>query len=917
MVSTVDEENSLVNVSLTDEEVGSHNAINESFYGDNDSLLPPSTTVDEDYDKNYNNEQDMQHTGSEYENSSLKIIYSNENNAINEPIQNIPISFTDNNENNAINISSEQLLYEEYKIACQQGDLAKVKEFIDTKIIDYHNDTDPSLNDNITGLHWAAINNRLSVIKYLAALPGYNINAISTDASKTTALHWAAKYGYTYIIKELIANGADYHLSDSQNLNLLHLTTLSSNILTVIYVLLNFPDIDINAQDNDGRTAMMWSCYQGDNLTVATFLKLADNDNELSLNVKDKTGFNCLHWAIVKGNVDVLSMVIKKIDSSIKSYLFEEVEMNGAKKNCFIIAKEMNTEYALKTALSKNGYDYKGNTLVSESLVGRFFEINYISNSMKNNLFPCFFIVPFIQLGIFNKLGDFLNPLLLMLVVQPLLLVAFGFLYLKIMLPLFIKNPGVTFKAQVNKLLNSTPLLSGILWSTIVWAMYLHITRIMYYGFSELDFFYYIRSSLVIYWLLPYLLYKLMFVIEPGYVELDQSREVIKQNIDNLMAKSQYNLRHFCVDTLHPVILRSRYLYRNDKLINKFDHFCIWIFNDVGLNNHKFFIYFLIVLIYGVSLIVEGSHGYFEYLEDHYKYRKCFLIGHDELCAAFRKDSFMLYNVIWMCMQAVWVSLLLLIQLFTISKGFTSNEFEALKNKFTKNHKHKCNSSSSSSKDACQDEGEEENNIFSNSQDGEQNTSLLKQSFEDEIDNLDDNNYSITVKEFKDFETAPRDSYKRSFVYANDKNYQAEKLIDKRQRMFFHNVTTQKNEHIIKVNKFIKKHKFLSNMVKSSGIINFFQLLFTIYYSYNGSITTISLYDFGVIQNFKDFFLNTDLKAPTWRRLINENLNINEALMNGQVVDFDHLYEYLDEFSDDDRFNFDTDDERAFEEERV
>lgn len=876
-------------------DVLSSNLLNESYYGDDGSLLPPSTTLDENYEQD-----NIKTNDSTYENSSMQIIYSNDNN---NSAEDVDLSFVSNNEPEETNQSSSQLLYEQYKVACQQGDLAKVKELIETQIIDYHNDSDPSLNDNITGLHWAAINNRLSIVKYLTSLPGYNVKAVSTDVSKTTALHWAAKYGYTYIIKQLAAKGSDIHLADSQGLNLLHLSTLSSNILTVIYVLLNFPEIDINAQDNDGRTAIMWACYQGDNLTVSTFLNLADGENALSINLKDKTGFNCLHWAIVKGNADVLTVVIKKIGSSIKSYLFEEVEVDGAVKNAHTIANEMNTENALRSALLKNGYDYNGNTLVSQSLMGKFFEITYISKGMKNLLFCLFFIVPFIQLGVFNKLGDIINPLLLMLVVQPLLLGVFSFLYLKIMLPLYLKNPGLTIKAQVNKLLNSTPFLSAILWSTIVWAMYFHITRITYYGYSELDFFYFVRSAVVIYWILPYLLYKLMFVIDPGYVSLDQSKHMIKENIDSLMEKGQFNLRHFDVNTLQPIILRSRFLYRNEKLINKFDHFCIWIYNDVGLNNHKFFIYFLVALLYAVSLMVEGSFAYFEYLEDNYIYDSCFLIGDGDLCSAFNNDSFMLYNVIWMCMQGVWVFFLMLAQLFMISKGLTSNEFEALKSNFSNKHQHSCNN-----KDFCNEE-------TATAGDNQEELQFLKKDqSEEEIEGLDDNNFSITVKEFKEFETAPRDYYKRSDVYEHDQNYQATKLIAKRQRLFFCKVYSENNKSFIRINKVIRKHKILSTMVKSSGIILLLQFLLRVYYSYNGNVTTFSLYDFGIIQNFKDFFLNSDLKAPIWSRLFNQNLKPSEALLDGKVVDFDHLYDYPEDLN---VSRFQVDDDAFLEDQRV
>ncbi|XBW35324.1 hypothetical protein QEN19_000890 [Hanseniaspora menglaensis] len=887
----------IVSVSMSDDNMVSNNEINASIYGDDDSLLPPSSTLDEDDLSDFSELKSEE----KYDNNSLKIIYSNDDHVNGEDTTHESSAIINRQESS---YNPKLIIYEEYKIACQQGNLEKVKELIESKAIDYLNDSDPVLNDNVTGLHWASINNRLSIVKYLAKLPGYNTAAISNDVSKTTALHWAAKYGYAYIVKELIACGADSSLADSQGLNLLHLTTLSSNILTVIYVLLHCPEIDINAQDNDGRTAIMWACYQGDNLTVNTFLKLADKENGLSLNLKDKTGFNCLHWAIVKGNVDVISMIVKKIESSIKSYLLEEIEMDSDIKNCYIIAKEMNTESALKAALLKNGYDYDGNTLVSKSLIGSFFEINHISSTMRGNLFLFFFILPFMQLGIFNKLGDIANPVILFVFIQPLVLAAFGFIYLKLLLPLYVSNPGVSIKQQVNKLMNSTPLFSGILWATIFWGIYIHITRITYYGYANLDFFYFIRSAIVIYWMLPFLLYKLMFVIDPGCAVLDDSRESIKHDVNSLMNEGQYNLKHFEVNTLRKNILRSRFVFRSQKLMHKFDHFCIWIYNDVAANNHKFFVYFLIALIYAVSLIVEGTVGYFDYLEDNYKYKDCFLIGDDKLCAGFQKDSFMLYNVAWMLMQGVWVSLLLLTQLYMVSKGFTTNEFESFKKKFGNkcSHKH-------GSKD-CSDSHESGKDIE------DESAFLSQKTNEDEIENIDNSNYVITMSEYRDFDTAPRDWYKRSEIYGNDKNYQAEKLISRKHQIFLQKLHSKNESQYIKGNKFVKKYPILAKIVYSTGYLNIRKFLFTIYYSFNGSTTKLSLYDYGILQNFKDFFLNTDLKAPIWTRIISENLKTNEVLINGRIIDLDLFYEISDDLKDN-RLIIEDEDELYLEQETV
>lgn len=578
------------------------NSVNDSMYGDDDSLLPSSTVDDA---------------------VSLIDIHS----ADQKSLSSIQIIYSDDQHSKASEIDTS--VYDEYTAACQQGNVAKVKELIESKAIDYKNDVNPVLDDNISGLHWACINNRLTVVKYLLSLPDYEINRVTNDVSKTTPLHWAVKYGHLYIFKELVQKGADINAVDSQGFNILQLATLSSNIMNIVYILTFFGDqIDVNYKNNDGRTALMLACYQGDALTVSTLLKLADTENQLQLGYKDNDGFNCLNWAIVKGNTEVLSLIVKKLNTSIKSYLYEAVLKDGSQKDCFVMAKEMNTEKNLKAALLKNGYMYNGDTIFSTTLIGKFFELNHPPKDIAQKCQLLYVILPFIHMGLTNKLGDYFNFFIHALIVQPILIGVFGMLYLHVVIPLTIPNCEITWQKRARRAFNSSYLLSGILWSTILWGIYFHITRILYFNLVDLGFFYFLRSVVFIYFLLPFLLYKLMFKINPGYIEEDKPEERLdnlKKDINMLMEKNQFNLRHFDLDSLKPVVLRSRFLHRNQKLVNKLDHFCIWIFNDVGLNNHKFFIYFVIVLLYSVSLILEGSYEYFDYLEDAYKFKDCFI----------------------------------------------------------------------------------------------------------------------------------------------------------------------------------------------------------------------------------------------------------------------------------------------------
>ena len=831
-------------------------SLNNSIYGDDDSLLPTSTVGDVVSLTDNHSEENKSL-------SSIQIIYSNEQES---------------------NLSApDTSVYEEYTVACQQGDVKKVRELIESKAIDYKDDVNPVLDDNISGLHWACINNRLTVVKYLVSLPDYAINRVTNDVSKTTPLHWAVKYGHLYIFKELVQKGADINAVDSQGYNILQLATLSSNIMNIIYILTFYGDkIDVNYQNNDGRTALMLACYQGDALTVSTLLKLADTENQLQLGYKDNDGFNCLNWAIVKGNTEVLSLIIKKLNSSIKSHLYESVLKDGAQKDCFVMAKEMNTEKNLKTALQKNGYMYDGDTIFSTTFIGKFFELNHPPKDIAFKFQIMYLLLPFLHMGLIAKLGDYCNVFIHAIFIQPLLMGIFGLLYVHVVIPLTIPNCGATWQSRVRKAAYSSYLLSGVLWSTILWGIYFHITRILYFTIVDLGFFYFLRSVVFIYFLLPFLLYRLMFKIDPGYINEDKPEdrlENLKKDINMLMEKNQFNLRHFDLDSLKPVVLRSRFLHRNQKVVNKLDHFCIWIFNDVGLNNHKFFIYFVIVLLYSISLILEGSYEYFDYLEDAYKFKNCFLLGDDKLCAAYRKDSFMLYSVSFMAFQGIWVFWLLLTQLFVITKGFTGNEFEIMRKSFMKNYKNY-----ESSRD----------NKFSE--------------IVEEIESLPDTDYSMTRFEYGQFESSPRDFYRRSEIYKKDKNFQVDKLLNRNRIIFFEKIQLFRK-------KVLSKNKVLSDFLIKTLLIEVVQYLSIVYYSYNGNVTCLSPFDYGVVQNLKDFFLNTDTRAPIWERLIFQNLKTSEGLINNRVVDYSTMLEnHIEDPQSDTRFALKSNGQELLEE---
>ena len=175
---------------------------------------------------------------------------------------------------------------------------------------------DPSLDlsardsQDVTALHWAAINAHVGTCRFLLD-NGAEVDAIGGEL-KATPLQWAARNGHLYVIHVLLSHGADPNIRDEQGFNTLHLITHSSAVMPVLYMVgrlladckcmlvclyqLHQP-IAIDEKDTDGHTALMWAAYQGDAISVDLLLR-----HGASPVARDNAGMSPLHWAAVKGS---------------------------------------------------------------------------------------------------------------------------------------------------------------------------------------------------------------------------------------------------------------------------------------------------------------------------------------------------------------------------------------------------------------------------------------------------------------------------------------------------------------------------------------------------------------------------------------------------------------------------------------
>ncbi|SMN22268.1 similar to Saccharomyces cerevisiae YDR264C AKR1 Palmitoyl transferase involved in protein palmitoylation [Maudiozyma saulgeensis] len=580
--------------------------------------------------------------------SSLQAVVSNDN-------------MSNNNEQDGQEILDDpnvtNPVLDEYQQACQSGDIVTVKRLIESGAIDIHQDFDPV--EKVSGLHWAAINNRLSIVKYLVT-QGAEVNC-QAEKLHSTPLHWAARYGYVYIVDYLITFGADISLADDQGFNLLHLAVNSSNIMLVTYVLffvVNKGLLDINIQDPNGRTALLWASYQGDSLTVALLLKFGAN-----INLQDTGGFTALHWGVVKGQLHVIRYLIRAGGD------FFQKTNDG--KDCFIISNELNTSYSLKRALKSCGF--KDNGYPTFKL---FSDPSYAKFTI--------FITPLLLIGIISNLFCVTNPIVWLLV-SMILGFSINQIFERFILSSFIDSSSDVLDPLVEYNIARSPLMAGIFFGSLFWVSIVSIFLIIP---NTLKFGSYVSCLLIlIILIISYITFFKLINSDPGVKpSIRDQPETIRDTILELMKVGQFDTEHFCIETWVRKPLRSKYSKFSKGLVSRFDHFCPWVYNDIGLHNHKLFMFFIIAVEFGIiifaylifqnfKMVKSNIIEKFKNSSDNSLNEKCFIIGENSLCYGYHYDKFSFIILIWSLLQGSWILFLLIMQSFQVTKGVTSYEF--------------------------------------------------------------------------------------------------------------------------------------------------------------------------------------------------------------------------------------------------
>ncbi|KAL2022525.1 hypothetical protein VTK56DRAFT_5132 [Thermocarpiscus australiensis] len=523
------------------------------------------------------------------------------------------------------------------------GDIAGMEKLFETG--EY--DATYSDEEGITPLHWAAINNQYAMCKFLIER-GAEINKKGGE-SVATPLQWAAQRCHYYTVHLLLQYGADPLITDAQGYNTLHISTFNGNLLLIILLL--HQGIPVDVEDAYGHTALMWSAYKGYPACVDVFLRWG-----ASVHAKDEQGFTALHWALVKGSPGCIQKLIE--------YGADRFAKTTTGKTPSITARELNTVPAWHRALAECGYDEDGSPIVP-SWPGA----SYLLKDRRGFTTKFFFLWPFLMvwatLVLFAGMPVYAGVPFGVLAAYTIQWVGKQVLaYAPPDMRQFEKTPWMTgiFAASLS--------LVGLNWLFIIFPNTAFgpdgtwLFNFLFAVFFALTTFFYIRSM----------------VDDPGFVPKLNGIAEQKAVIDELISQWKYDESNFCVTCMIRTPLRSKHCRRCQRCVAKHDHHCPWVYNCIGVNNHRHFFIYLINLTLGVLTYDWLTYLYFSSISGSAS-DECNILA-PSLCRIINADSYSLLLAVWASLQLTWVTMLLFVQFVQVSRGMTTYE-----NMFGVNHR--------------------------------------------------------------------------------------------------------------------------------------------------------------------------------------------------------------------------------------
>ncbi|KAH9052196.1 DHHC palmitoyltransferase-domain-containing protein [Lactarius vividus] len=228
-------------------------------------------------------------------------------------------------------------------------------------------------------------------------------------------------------------------------------------------------------------------------------------------------------------------------------------------------------------------------------------------------------------------------------------------------------------KPTYTESVTASPYFSGIIFGSMVWVAFAWVSRLLQqtdsHAFAHLIF-------ALSFGLCAYNFFRAM-TLDPGACPTPTSDAELKSIIEDLASEGRLNGQTFCIQCMARKSLRSKHCRICDKCIARSDHHCPWVWNCVGVNNHRQFILFVTTLVIGIILFDYLTWAYFSSIESSLAPASSCLLP-ASVCNLTTTDMFLFSVATWSTLQLVWTIVLLVSQFLQIARQMTTLEVSNL-----------------------------------------------------------------------------------------------------------------------------------------------------------------------------------------------------------------------------------------------
>ncbi|KDO25919.1 hypothetical protein SPRG_08860 [Saprolegnia parasitica CBS 223.65] len=427
---------------------------------------------------------------------------------------------------------------------------------------------------NATLLHWAALNNRILLMMYLLEQPNIDVNAKGGEL-QSTPVYWAAHRNHVYAVALLLEHGADPNIHDINGMNTLFVAVQSGlTILSAYLVAMGCP-VDCRSLDEHRNTPLLWLCrYAFDLDTMRMLYGLG-----ASVHATDANGNTGLHHA---ARSDVVKAVKFLLDHGADVHA-----RNNDGETPLDVSKGVAREIQARSEGRKTAACLGFLTKVTS------YEASYTTfplSVLKAHPAQTAFWLPWLVLG----LGAWCLHAL-----HGFWMIATGFVATGAVAYSLFQVAGLSVNPSKRK---NAALMLGVNVGSTFWLLLVFGVE-LYPRVSTWATLVQCALALGI----PICLY-VTATRDPGFIPTSYEERL--QNIRALVdLKSRSDIK-LCTTCVQRRPLRSKHDAELNMCVARFDHYCPFVANAVGANNHNYFFGFLFfaVAAIGFELLLLTSY---------------------------------------------------------------------------------------------------------------------------------------------------------------------------------------------------------------------------------------------------------------------------------------------------------------------